>query len=203
MKQTEFDARLGQMRRERKQEVDVIAQLQADLKEEIAFQNRAINAAHLEVSRLKQQRQTFQVQRAAAERRHNERINAFINEHQDALSASWAEVSTYTLIKQLRKRGWRGDLRNILPDTAPEHVARINLALNAEKDEETEEREKDEEDGIPSDEEFLAMEEKEKEEIKRALELHDYKLGRAAEALGMSERTIRRRIAEYGIALNP
>lgn len=194
MKQTEFDAQLGQMRRERKQEVDVIAKLQADLKEEIAFQNRAINAAHLEVSRLKQQRQALQVQRAAAERRHNERINAFINEHRDDVCASWAEVSTYTLIRQLRKRGWRGDLRNILPDTAPEHVARINLALNAEGSSE---------DDIPSDEEFLAMEEKEKEEIKRALELHDYKLGRAADALGVSERTIRRKIAEYGIALNP
>lgn len=198
MKQTEFDAQLGQMRRERKQEVDVIAQLQADLKEEIAFQNRAINAAHLEVSRLKQQRQALQVQRATAERRHNERINAFINEHRDDVSASWAEVSTYTLIRQLRKRGWRGDLRNILPDTAPEHVARINLALNAEKEEGAED-----EDDIPSDEEILALEEKEKEEIKRALELHDYKLGRVADALGVSERTIRRRIAEYGIALNP
>lgn len=142
MKQTEFDAQLGQMRRERKQEVDVIANLQADLKEEIAFQNRAINAAHLEVSRLKQQRQTLQVQRAAAERRHNERINAFIKEHQDELEHSWQEVSTYTLIRQLRKRGWRGDLRNILPDTAPDHVARINLALNAEKDEDGEEEEK-------------------------------------------------------------
>lgn len=142
MKQTEFDAQLGQMRRERKQEVDVIANLQADLKEEIAFQNRAINAAHLEVSRLKHQRQALQVQRAAAERRHNERINAFIKEHHDDVSASWAEVSTYTLIRQLRKRGWRGDLRNILPDTAPEHIARINLALNAEKDEEDEEEEK-------------------------------------------------------------
>ena len=199
MKQTEFDAQLGQMRRERKQEVDVIAQLQADLKEEIAFQNRAINAAHLEVSRLKQQRQALQVQRAAAERRHNERINAFIHEHRDDVSASWSEVSTYTLIRQLRKRGWRGDLRNILPDTAPEHVARINLALNAEG---TSEDNKDDAD-VPSDEEILAMEEKEKEEIKRALELHDYKLGRVAEALGVSERTIRRRIAEYGITLNP
>jgi transcriptional regulator with PAS, ATPase and Fis domain len=199
MKQTEFDAKLGQMRRERKQEVDVIAQLQADLKEDIAFQNRAINAAHLEVSRLKQQRQALQVQRAAAERRHNERINAFIKEHHDDVSASWAEVSTYTLIRQLRKRGWRGDLRNIIPDTAPEHVARINLALNSEG---TSEDDKDDAD-VPSDEEFLAMEEKEKEEIKRALELHDYKLGRAAEALGVSERTIRRRIAEYGIAMNP
>ena len=195
MKQTEFDAQIGQMRRERKQEVDVIAQLQADLKEEIAFQNRAINAAHLEVSRLKQQRQALQVQRASAERRHNERINAFINEHRDDVSASWSEVSTYTLIRQLRKRGWRGDLSNILPDTAPEHVARINLALNAEKDEE--------DDDVPSDEEILAMDEKEKEEIKRALELHDYNLGRVAEALGVSERTIRRRIAEYGITLNP
>ena len=61
----------------------------------------------------------------------------------------------------------------------------------------------DKEDGVPDDEEFLAMEEKEKEEIKRALELHDYKLGRAAEALGVSERTLRRRIKEYGITLNP
>ena len=199
MTQTEFDAQLGQMRRERKQEVDVIVQLQADLKEEIAFQNRAINAAHLEVSRLKQQRQALQVQRAAAERRHNERINVFIKEHHDDVSASWAEVSTYTLIRQLRKRGWRGDLHNILPDTAPEHVARINLALNAEG---TFEDDKDDAD-VPSDEEILAIEEKEKEEIKRALELHDYKLGRAAEALGVSERTIRRRIAEYGIAMNP
>lgn len=57
--------------------------------------------------------------------------------------------------------------------------------------------------GVPSDEELLTMEEKEKAEIKRALDFHDYKLGRVADDLGISERTLRRRIKEYGITMNP
>ena len=61
----------------------------------------------------------------------------------------------------------------------------------------------DKEDGVPDDEEFLAMEEKEKAEIKRALDIHDYNLGRVADDLGMSERTLLRRIKEYGITMNP
>ena len=61
----------------------------------------------------------------------------------------------------------------------------------------------DKEDSVPDDEEFLAMEEKERAEIKRSLDLHDYELGRVADDLGVSERTLRRRIKEYGITMNP
>ena len=132
MKQQEFDAQLGQMRRERKQAIDSIASMQADIKEEIAARNRIIDASAAERARLKHQREALHVQRMNIEREYNRRINTFLNDHKEELETSWQEVSTYTLIKQLRKRGWRGDLRNIFPDTAPEHVERVNIALNAD-----------------------------------------------------------------------
>lgn len=55
----------------------------------------------------------------------------------------------------------------------------------------------------PDDIDIVAIEEKEKKGIKRALELHDYNLHRTAEALGVSVRTLCRRIAEYGIDVEP
>ena len=48
-------------------------------------------------------------------------------------------------------------------------------------------------------EESLSLEEKEKELIKKALEKHNGKRKYAAEDLGISERTLYRKIKEYNI----
>ena len=52
-------------------------------------------------------------------------------------------------------------------------------------------------------EKFREFEEREKFRIVLALGHTDYNIGRTAEALGISERTLRRKIKEYGIVLNP
>jgi hypothetical protein len=82
------------------------------------------------VQRLKVQRAGLNEQRLKAERVWSDKIQAYINQYQEQANRSWDTVSTYTIVKELRKRGWQGTIFNNDPDMAEEHKDGVIAAFN-------------------------------------------------------------------------
>ena len=100
----------------------------------------------------------------------------------------------YNMVMQNRKE--LEDLRALLEDTGRENV----IARNNEKAPAIEiAHSRDEEEIVPVDEASLRIDDGEKERIKRALELSGGNRKVAAEKVGLSERTLYRKIKEYGL----
>jgi len=114
--------------------------MQNEVKEEIAAKNRQIHELSEQVQRLKVQRAGLNEQRLKAEKVWGDKIQAYINQYQEQAERSWDAVSTYTIVKELRKRGWQGTIFNNDPDMAEEHKDGVIAAFNgkAKEDEASE-----------------------------------------------------------------
>jgi hypothetical protein len=112
--------------------------MQNEVKEEIAAKNRQIHELSEQVQRLKVQRAGLNEQRLKAEKVWGDKIQGYINQYQEQAERSWDAVSTYTIVKELRKRGWQGTIFNNDPDMAEEHKDGVIAAFNgkAKEDEE-------------------------------------------------------------------
>ena len=112
--------------------------MQNEVKEEIAAKNRQIYELSRQVQKLKVQKAGINERRLKAEKDWGDRIQGFINQYQEQANRSWEAVSTYTIVKELRKRGWQGTIFNNDPDMAEEHKDGVIAAFNgkAKEDEE-------------------------------------------------------------------
>jgi hypothetical protein len=104
--------------------------MQNEVKEEIAAKNRMIHELSEQVQRLHQQRAAIAERRLKAEKDWGGQIQDFINKNLEQVNRSWDAVSTYTIVKELRKRGWQGTIFNNDPDMAEEHKDGVIAAFN-------------------------------------------------------------------------
>ena len=110
--------------------------MQNEVKEEIAAKNRQIYELSQQVQKLKVQKAGITERRLKAEKDWGDRIQGFINQYQEQANRSWEAVSTYTIVKELRKRGWQGTIFNNDPDMAEEHKDGVIAAFNGKANEE-------------------------------------------------------------------
>ena len=59
-----------------------------------------------------------------------DRIQKYITDFHEQYERSWDSISTYTIVKELRKRGWQGTIFNNDPDMAEEHKEGVIAAFN-------------------------------------------------------------------------
>ena len=139
MTQIEFENQLRELRCQKAQVMNQFQLMQNEVKEEIAAKNRMIHELSEQVQRLHQQRAGIAERRLKAEKDWGWQIQDFINKNLEQVNRSWDAVSTYTIVKELRRRGWQGTIFNNDPDMADEHKEGVIAAFNGKaKEEETE-----------------------------------------------------------------
>ena len=136
MTQVEFENQLRELRRQKAQVMNQFSLMQNEVKEEIAAKNRQIYELSQQVQKLKVQKAGITERRLKAEKDWGDRIQGFINQYQEQANRSWEAVSTYTIVKELRKRGWQGTIFNNDPDMAEEHKDGVIAAFNGKANEE-------------------------------------------------------------------
>ena len=171
MTQVEFENQLRELRSQKAQVMNQFSLMQNEVKEEIAAKNRQIYELSQQVQKLKVQKAGITERRLKAEKDWGDRIQGFINQYQEQANRSWEAVSTYTIVKELRKRGWQGTIFNNDPDMAEEHKDGVIAAFNGKKNDE-----------IPEDE--LTEDEK---RIKRMAQEYDGLCGRFKRLLDFLE----------------
>ena len=129
MTQVEFENQLRELNGQKAQVINMYALMQNEVKEEIAEKNRQIHELSEQVQRLKVQRAGLNERRLKAEREWGDKIRKFTSENFSETRAL-ADVSTYTIVKELRKRGWQGTIFNNDPDMAEEHKEGVIAAFN-------------------------------------------------------------------------
>lgn len=136
MTQVEFENQLRELRSQKAQVMNQFSLMQNEVKEEIAAKNRQIYELSQQVQKLKVQKAGITERRLKAEKDWGDRIQGFINQYQEQANRSWEAVSTYTIVKELRKRGWQGTIFNNDPDMAEEHKDGVIAAFNGKAKEE-------------------------------------------------------------------
>ena len=135
MTQVEFENQLRDLRSQKAQVMNQFSLMQNEITEEIAAKNRQIHDLSEQVQKLKVQKFGITERRLKAEKEWGDRIQGFINEYQEQAERSWDAVSTYTIVKELRKRGWQGTIFNNDPDMAEEHKDGVIAAFNGKPNE--------------------------------------------------------------------
>ena len=130
MTQVEFENQLRELRSQKAQVMNQFSLMQNEVKEEIAAKNRQIYELSQQVQKLKVQKAGITERRLKAEKDWGDRIQGFINQYQEQANRSWEAVSTYTIVKELRKRGWQGTILHNDPDMAEEHKEGVIAAFN-------------------------------------------------------------------------
>ena len=127
---------MRELRSQKAQVMNQFSLMQNEVKEEIAAKNRQIYELSQQVQKLKVQKAGITERRLKAEKDWGDRIQGFINQYQEQANRSWEAVSTYTIVKELRKRGWQGTIFNNDPDMAEEHKDGVIAAFNGKANEE-------------------------------------------------------------------
>ena len=136
MTQVEFENQLRELRGQKAQVMNQFSLMQNELKEEIAAKNRQIHELSEQVQKLKVQKFGITERRLKAEKEWNDRIQKYITDFHEQYERSWDSISTYTIVKELRKRGWQGTIFNNDPDMAEEHKDGVIAAFNGKPNEE-------------------------------------------------------------------
>ena len=139
MTQVEFENQLRELRGQKAQVMNQFSLMQNELKEEIASKNRQIHDLSEQVQKLKVQKFGITERRLKAEKEWNDRIQKYITDFHEQYERSWDAISTYTIVKELRKRGWQGTIFNNDPDMAEEHKDGVIAAFNGKPNDETDE----------------------------------------------------------------
>ena len=138
MNQIEFEKQVREMRQQKAQELNPLQLMAAELKEEIAAKNRQIHELQEQLQKLKAQKAALNERQIRITQKWGGQIQNFIKKYQQEAEHSWDNISTYTIVKQLRKRGWEGDIYNNDPAMADEHkqgvIAAFTGKWNPEED---------------------------------------------------------------------
>ena len=130
MTQVEFENQLRELRSQKAQVMNQFSLMQNEVKEEIAAKNRQIYELSQQVQKLKVQKAGITERRLKAEKDWGDRIQKYITDFHEQYERSWDSISTYTIVKELRKRGWQGTIFNNDPDMADEHKEGVIAAFN-------------------------------------------------------------------------
>lgn len=127
MKQVEFEDQLRELCNQKGAELNAIAKMQGEVKEQISAIDRKIKDLRAEREKLNQQRLIISNHRYEKEREWGEKIRKFMDENFQR-TRELENISEWTIIKELRKRGYKGTLEN--PDKTAEFLQTLNLNLN-------------------------------------------------------------------------
>lgn len=127
MTQVEFEDQLRELRNQKGAELNAIAKMQGEVKEQISAIERKIRDLRAEMEKLNQQRLIISNHRYEKEREWGEKIRKFMNDNFQR-TRELENISEWTIIKELRKRGYKGTLEN--PDKTAEFLQTLNLNLN-------------------------------------------------------------------------
>lgn len=129
MNQIEFEKQVREMRQQKAQELNPLELMAVELKEEIAAKNRQIHELQEQLQKLKAQKAALNERQIRITQKWGGEIQNFIKKYQQEAEHSWDNISTYTIVKQLRKRGWEGDIYNNDPAMADEHKQGVIAAF--------------------------------------------------------------------------
>lgn len=132
MKQVEFEDQLRELRNQKSAELNAIAKMQGEVKEQISAIDRKIKDLRAEREKLNQQRLIISNHRYEKEREWGEKIRKFMDENFQR-TRELENISEWTIIKELRKRGYKGTLEN--PDKKQDFLETLNKSLNGYTDE--------------------------------------------------------------------
>lgn len=132
MKQVEFEDQLRELRNQKGAELNAIQKMQGEVKEQISAIDRKIKDLRAEREKLNQQRLIISNHRYEKEREWGEKIRKFMDENFQR-TRELENISEWTIIKELRKRGYKGTLEN--PDKKQDFLETLNKSLNGYTDE--------------------------------------------------------------------
>jgi seryl-tRNA synthetase len=108
MTRSEFDQQIRELKNKKGNAIREIANLQSEIKEEIAAKHRQINEIRKDISKLNQSLQGYHQRRIALENEWNAKVSAFIKENEPSTTSNLAEATTTNIIYELRRRGFAG-----------------------------------------------------------------------------------------------
>ena len=121
MKQKEFESQVHELRYQRAQELNPIMQMQLEVQQELTEKGSQINRLFAEIDKLKTKKTALGEHRLKIEAKWGGQIHDFIEKNAPLVENEWDNISTYTLVRHLRKRGWRGEIYNDDPEMTEEH----------------------------------------------------------------------------------
>lgn len=127
MTQIEFENQMRELRTQKGAELNAIAKMQGEVKEEIAAIDRQVKELRAKREKLNQQRIMFANRRFDLEREWGAKIKKFYDENYTT-SRELENVSEWALANELRHRGYTGQLIN--PEKDEEFMMNLNGKLN-------------------------------------------------------------------------
>ena len=141
MTQEEFEKKLAAMKAEKEKEKAGIESWQLEIKQKKAEAHKRAAEAHNAYLLLKAEQQVLATRRIEVEHKWKARLEKFKAENQTEERKLY-EVSDFTLVKELRKRGWRGKIVNSREDMPQEDKIEVLNAFNGSEANEEETNEK-------------------------------------------------------------
>ena len=132
MKQFEFEEKLREMRKQQREALEPLEEISYSFQQEIEYRNLQINDIQKELNKLKINRRAVNERRNRIAKEWADKIKAFIDENRQCMNNTWPDISTYTIVKQLRKRGWQGTIYNDDPDLPEEHKQGVIAAFTGQ-----------------------------------------------------------------------
>ena len=113
MTRSEFDQQIRELKNKKGNAIREIANLQSEIKEEIAAKHRQINDIYKEIAKLNQSLQGYHQRRIALENEWNAKVSAFIKENEPSTTSNLAEANTLNIVYELRRRGFDGTIQRM------------------------------------------------------------------------------------------
>lgn len=129
MTQSEFTQELRQMKAKWAEEKHCLYMEQKTEEEELNQKNKMICELTAEAHKIKQRIMLIKDFRMKKEAEWGKRRRALIDEFQQSCPLR-DTISTYTLVRELRKRGWAGTIFNNDPDVPEEHKENVIACFN-------------------------------------------------------------------------
>ena len=135
MTQIEFENQMRELRTQKGAELNAIAKMQGEVKEEIAAIDRQVKELRAKREKLNQQRIMIANRRFDMEQEWGKRIKDFYDQHYTT-TRELENVSEWAIANELRHRGFSGTLIN--PDKEQEFMSNLNAKLNGATDADSE-----------------------------------------------------------------
>ena len=132
MKQFEFEEKLREMRKQQREALEPLEEISYSFQQEIEYRNLQINDIQKELNKLKINRRAVNERRNRIAKEWADKIQAFMDKNRDCMNNTWPDISTFTIVKQLRKRGWQGTIYNDDPDLPEEHKQGVIAAFTGQ-----------------------------------------------------------------------
>lgn len=135
MKQVEFEQQLCELKRQKKEAQQPLADMIAELKEQMQVKRRIVHEMSEQIVRLSAERSALAKRVTAIIREYDKKINDFRRENL-IVTRNLENVSDWSIARELHKRGYRGTLDNDQKST--DSIATFNANLNSKPKEENE-----------------------------------------------------------------